>query len=77
MGGRAQAPANGSLGWTNGAIVELKLCADFRRGEKRWRATALQNAGATPRTAEPNTKDESFEEVVKSAQDAAVLVLVY
>jgi S1-C subfamily serine protease len=26
---------------------------------------------------EPNTKDESFEEVVKSAQDAAVLVLVY
>ena len=26
---------------------------------------------------EPNTKDESFEEVVKSAQSAAVLVLVY
>ncbi|HZL78872.1 MAG TPA: hypothetical protein VFC17_08465 [Candidatus Limnocylindrales bacterium] len=26
---------------------------------------------------EPNAKDESFEEVVKSAQDAAVLVLVY
>jgi hypothetical protein len=26
---------------------------------------------------EPNTKDESFGEVVKSAQDAAVLVLVY
>ena len=26
---------------------------------------------------EPNTKDESFEEVVKSVQDAAVLVLVY
>ena len=26
---------------------------------------------------EPNTKDESFEDVVKSAQDAAVLVLVY
>ena len=26
---------------------------------------------------EPNTKDESFEEVVKSAQEAAVLVLVY
>jgi S1-C subfamily serine protease len=26
---------------------------------------------------EPNVKDESFEEVVKSAQDAAVLVLVY
>jgi hypothetical protein len=26
---------------------------------------------------EPNTKDESFEEVVKSAKDAAVLVLVY
>ncbi len=26
---------------------------------------------------EPNTKDESFEEVVKSAQAAAVLVLVY
>jgi len=26
---------------------------------------------------EPNTKDEPFEEVVKSAQDAAVLVLVY
>ena len=26
---------------------------------------------------EPNTKDEAFEEVVKSAQDAAVLVLVY
>ena len=26
---------------------------------------------------EPNTKDESFEEVAKSAQDAAVLVLVY
>jgi hypothetical protein len=26
---------------------------------------------------EPNTKDESFEEVVKSAQNAAVLVLVY
>ena len=25
---------------------------------------------------EPNTKDESFEEVVKSAQEAAVLVLV-
>jgi hypothetical protein len=25
----------------------------------------------------PNTKDESFEDVVKSAQDAAVLVLVY
>ncbi len=26
---------------------------------------------------EPNTKEEVFEEVVKSAQDAAVLVLVY
>ena len=26
---------------------------------------------------EPNTKDEAFEDVVKSAQDAAVLVLVY
>ena len=26
---------------------------------------------------EPNTKDEKFEEVVKSAEDAAVLVLVY
>ena len=26
---------------------------------------------------EPNTKDEPFEDVVKSAQDAAVLVLVY
>jgi hypothetical protein len=26
---------------------------------------------------EPNTKDEKFEDVVKSAQDAAVLVLVY
>jgi hypothetical protein len=26
---------------------------------------------------EPNTKDEPFEHVVKSAQDAAVLVLVY
>jgi S1-C subfamily serine protease len=26
---------------------------------------------------EPNTKDESFEDMVKSAQDAAVLVLVY
>jgi hypothetical protein len=26
---------------------------------------------------EPNTKDESFEDVVKSAQAAAVLVLVY
>ena len=26
---------------------------------------------------EPNTKAESFEDVVKSAQDAAVLVLVY
>lgn len=25
----------------------------------------------------PNTKDEKFEEVVKSAQEAAVLVLVY
>jgi hypothetical protein len=26
---------------------------------------------------EPNAKDESIEEVVKSAQEAAVLVLVY
>ena len=26
---------------------------------------------------EPNTEDEVFEDVVKSAQDAAVLVLVY
>ena len=26
---------------------------------------------------EPNTKDEKFEDVVKSAQDAAVLVLVH
>jgi hypothetical protein len=26
---------------------------------------------------EPNTKDEAFEDVVKSAQEAAVLVLVY
>jgi hypothetical protein len=26
---------------------------------------------------EPKVKDESFEEVVKSAQEAAVLVLVY
>jgi hypothetical protein len=30
-----------------------------------------------PKLKEPNTKDEKFEEVVKSAQDAAVLVLVY
>jgi hypothetical protein len=27
--------------------------------------------------AEPNTKDEAFEDVVKLAQQAAVLVLVY
>ena len=26
---------------------------------------------------EPNTKEESFEDVVKSAQEAAILVLVY
>ena len=26
---------------------------------------------------EPNTKEEKFEDVVRSAQDAAVLVLVY
>ena len=26
---------------------------------------------------DPNAKDEAFEDVVKSAQDAAVLVLVY
>ena len=30
-----------------------------------------------PRLKEPNTADEKFEDVVKSAQDAAVLVLVY
>jgi hypothetical protein len=30
-----------------------------------------------PKLKEPNAKDEKFEEVVKSAQDAAVLVLVY
>jgi len=30
-----------------------------------------------PKLKEPNTADEKFEDVVKSAQDAAVLVLVY
>ena len=30
-----------------------------------------------PKLKEPNTKDEKFENVVKSAQAAAVLVLVY
>jgi len=30
-----------------------------------------------PKLKEPNTKEEKFEDVVKSAQDAAVLVLVY
>jgi hypothetical protein len=29
------------------------------------------------RLKEPNSKDEPFEDLVKSAQDAAVLVLVY
>ena len=32
---------------------------------------------ASARLKEPNAKDETFEDVVKSAQDAAVLVLVY
>jgi hypothetical protein len=38
----------------------------------------LRNAGEVDaKLKDPNTKDESFEDVVKSAQDAAVLVLVY
>jgi S1-C subfamily serine protease len=32
---------------------------------------------AASKLKEPNTMDEKFEDVVKSAQDAAVLVLVY
>ncbi len=34
-------------------------------------------AGVDAKLKAPNTADEKFEDVVKSAQDAAVLVLVY
>jgi hypothetical protein len=33
--------------------------------------------GVEDKLKKPNTADEKFEDVVKSAQDAAVLVLVY
>jgi len=35
------------------------------------------NPSSNSHIKDPNTADEIFEEVVKSAQDAAVLVLVY
>jgi len=38
---------------------------------------ALELPRVTAKLKAPNTADEEFEEVVKSAQDAAVLVLVY
>jgi hypothetical protein len=48
------------------------------RGEEQ---PALDFLESVPEVAaklkEPNTVDENFEKVVKSAQDAAVLVLVY
>ena len=37
----------------------------------------VATVGFPDKLKEPNTKEESFEEVVKSAQEAAVLVLVY
>ena len=56
--------ANGSLGWTNGGS---SLLLSFLESVPEVDA----------KLKDPNTKDEAFEEVVKSAQDAAVLVLVY
>jgi hypothetical protein len=44
-----------------------------QRGAPAWR-TKLGDDG---KLKAPNTADEKFEEVVKAAQDAAVLVLVY
>ena len=56
-----------------GAAGECQL-----RGQKQF-ALELPRIGANvaSKLKEPNTKDEPFEDVVKSAQDAAVLVLVY
>jgi hypothetical protein len=51
--------------------VELKLCAKFGRGEKRWRATALQNAGATPGTTEPRAASWSAPALWRFGRDIA------
>ena len=95
--GRAQAPANGSLGWTNGGsapatgAVSSALAGNIGRAE---RGSLPENVNYAVKSSlllsflesvpdvaaklkDANTKDEAFEEVVKSAQDAAVLVLVY
>jgi hypothetical protein len=51
IGGRAQAPANGSLGWTNGERSREKVCVDARphllssppgRGNDRWTIPVLR-----------------------------------
>ena len=50
------------------------------RREKRQRAGAVQDAfvpEVAAKLKEPNTKEQKFEDVVKSAEQAAVLVLVY
>jgi hypothetical protein len=65
-----------------GALVDERGPArrDELRGQES-RMAGLSFLESVPTVAsklkEPNTKDEKFEDVVKSAQDAAVLVLVY
>ena len=43
-------------------------------GGRRSKRAEVENGG---KLKEPNAKEEKFEDVVKSAQNAAVLVLVY
>ena len=48
------------------------------RGQEQSALSFLESApNAEAKLKTPNTADEKFEDVVKSAQDAAVLVLVY
>ena len=63
--------------------IELRGRGRAALPRRRTRSTAslpffLESVPAvSAKLKEPNTKDEKFEDVVKSAQDAAVLVLVY
>ena len=63
---------------SGGGPPQSKTCRKFGTG--RQSRSVLECASPLALSAKlkaPNTKEEKFEDVVKSAQDAAVLVLVY
>ena len=74
-GSQSRAPADG--GWPCAKVAGGKENVNYAVKSSLLLSFLESVPDVAAKLKDPNTKDESFEEVVKSAQDAAVLGLVY